>query len=161
MAEETTQQNDPAAGEGKTDPADKNQAEGGKSEIDWKAESRKWENRAKENKSAADELKKIKEGELSEIEKANKRAQEAEAELDRLKAKEDVRTWASEVSKETGIPASALRGSTKEELEAHAETLKEFIKPEPTAPVVGSDGKKPKSPGASGGDWLREAFANS
>lgn len=56
-------------------------------ETDWKAEARKWEQRAKENKTAADKLAELEAANKSEIEKANdakvaaeQRAAAAEAE---------------------------------------------------------------------------------
>jgi len=48
----------------------------GGAEPDWKAEARKWENRAKENKDAADELEKLKAANMSEQEKAVKAAKD-------------------------------------------------------------------------------------
>lgn len=61
-------------------------------ETDWKAEARKWEQRAKENKSAADKLAEFEAANKSEIEKANdaktaaeQRAAKAEAESLRWK----------------------------------------------------------------------------
>ena len=52
-----------------------------KPETDWKAESRKWEARAKENKSAAEKLAELQEAEKTELEKALARAEEAESKL--------------------------------------------------------------------------------
>lgn len=47
-------------------------------EIDWKAKAREWERRAKENRSAADELQKLREAQQTAEERA--KAREAEAE---------------------------------------------------------------------------------
>lgn len=47
-------------------------------ETDWKAEARKWEQRAKENKTAAERLAEIEEANKSEVEKAAERAKAAE-----------------------------------------------------------------------------------
>lgn len=47
-------------------------------EVDWKAKAREWERRAKENKSAADELAGIRESQKSEAEKAAERLADAE-----------------------------------------------------------------------------------
>ena len=67
---------DPATG----DPADTGE------DIDWKAKfeeqrahSRKWEQRAKDNSKAAEELQQFKDSQLSEAEKAAKRIKELEA----------------------------------------------------------------------------------
>lgn len=43
-------------------------------ETDWKAQARKWEKRAKENSAAADELVKLKESQMIELERAQARA---------------------------------------------------------------------------------------
>ena len=47
-------------------------------EIDWKTKAREWERRAKDNKTAADELATIKESQKSEAEKAAERLATAE-----------------------------------------------------------------------------------
>jgi hypothetical protein len=95
----------------------------------WKAEAEKWqhfsrknESAAKANADAAKKLAQIEQDKLSEIEKAQQRAQAAEEranrlELDRLK---------DQVAKAKKLPAwaaSRLQGSTKEELEADAEAV--------------------------------------
>lgn len=48
----------------------------GGTEPDWKTEARKWEQRAKENKGAADELEKLRAANMSEQEKAVKAAKD-------------------------------------------------------------------------------------
>lgn len=83
----------------------------------------------------------LQEANKTELEKANDKAAKAEAELAKYRRQEQVRSWASEVSKETGVPADLLRGNTKEEIQAHAEQLKGFIRP--SAPVVNGEGGKP------------------
>lgn len=40
--------------------------------------------------------------------------------------------WAQEIAKSAGVPAEALRGNTREELEAHAATIKALLVPPPT-----------------------------
>lgn len=49
--------------------------------TDWKSECRKWEKRAKENDRAAKELAEIREQQMTDLEKALKRAEKAEAAL--------------------------------------------------------------------------------
>ena len=56
------------------------------------------------------------------------------------KAKEQ-EALVAQVAQEKGVPATALRGSTKEELEAHADLLKPLITP--TTPVVPNSGSTP------------------
>jgi hypothetical protein len=55
-------------------------------EIDWKAKAREWEKRAKENKSAADELAQIRESQKSEAERAADALKDAKAEAEAARA---------------------------------------------------------------------------
>lgn len=96
-------------------------------------------------KAKAEKYDAIEEGQKTELQKLQERIEKAEKENAVFKQREQVNTWAAEVSKETGVPANLLRGSTKDELESHAAMLKEFTGEQSTAPVVQSDGKKPKS----------------
>lgn len=91
--------------------------------TDWKAEARKWEARAKENKAKADKWDEQEEAGKSELERMTERAAEAERRVTELEHAEQVRTWASEVAAETHVPASILRGDTKEEMQAHANEI--------------------------------------
>ena len=50
-------------------------------DVDWKAEARKWEQRAKENKSAADRLIEMEQSQMSEAEKVAQRLAEAESQV--------------------------------------------------------------------------------
>lgn len=101
---------------------------------DWKAEARKWEERSKANKAALDEL--TPKFEAAEAEKATlaEKVREFETKAERSKT-------VAEVAKDAGVPADALRGDTREELEAHAEVLKALIKP--SGPVVPGQAKSP------------------
>ena len=78
-----------------------------------------------------------------ELSNANKTLEEQVAtlaqELEQYKQKEQMHEIARKVSEETGVPAEVLRGTTEEELKAHAETLKAYFK-KPSAPYVESDG---------------------
>jgi hypothetical protein len=94
----------------------------------------------------------------SELEKAQARAEAAEKEAAALKTQKQIASWAEEVAKASGVPANALRGNTKEEIEAHAESLKPLLGKDKD-PVVDGDGKQPPA-SAGGGDWLREEFQN-
>lgn len=100
-------------------------------ETDWRAEARKWEQRAKSNKDAADRIATI------EAEKA----QLAEK-VTAYETKEKRAQLVSEVSQEAGVPAEVLRGNTREELEAHAEVLKALIKP--SGPVIPGQERAPQ-----------------
>ena len=117
--------------------------------TDWKAEARKWEARAKENNKAAEELAELKEAQLSESEKATKRAEKAEAELAEFKAHAEHTHMITEVSEATGIPASLLRGETREDVESFASELKKYMANQPTASVVPGETTKPRISGAA------------
>jgi hypothetical protein len=65
----------PPADPPKTDPPADPPADPPKDETDWKAEARKWESRAKDNKSAADKLAEIEAANQTELEKAQKAAE--------------------------------------------------------------------------------------
>lgn len=92
--------------------------------------AREWEKRAKANKDAAAELQQLKDAQKTEAEKQADRLSELEAENAEFKAREDRAQWAAEVAETTGVPAEVLRGSTREEIEAHAETLKPHFAPD-------------------------------
>lgn len=100
-------------------------------------------------KSKAEKLAEIEASQMSEAEKTAARIAALEAENQGYKTKEQVAAWKAQVSKDTGVPAAALAGSTLEELQAHAETLKPLITaaapPEPPAPPAG-----PTVPGEGG-----------
>lgn len=116
-------------------------------ETNWKAEARKWEARAKENSDAAARLKELEDAAKSEAEKQAEALARATEELALFKQREQVAAWAAEITKDSHVPASALRGSTEEELRSHFEELEKLITapgetPEPTprgsgAPYVG------------------------
>ena len=60
----------------------------------------------------------------SELEKAIEERDKYKKEYDALKAANELRQLTADVARETGIDASILRGSTREELEAHANLIK-------------------------------------
>ena len=105
------------------------------------------------NKEAADRRKRLdeleaaeskrKEGEMSELDKLNKRLQEAEA---KLKAKERADAQRA-VAEKVGLPAAfaeRLQGETLEELEADAKKLLEVIPKAPKQPNI-----NPTNPGGA------------
>lgn len=82
--------------------------QGEEPEIDWKAESRKWEKLAKRNKDAAAELETLKQAQMTEQEKLQARAEKAEAELASLTAERDRMAAIREVAEATGVPLDLL-----------------------------------------------------
>lgn len=74
----------------------------------------------------------------TETQKALDKAAELETELNKYRTKDQVAQWATEITKDSDIPASVLRGSTKEELEQHFEQLKGLApKPKRTSAPTG------------------------
>ncbi|UQZ22635.1 hypothetical protein M5595_20910 [Eubacterium limosum] len=61
------------------------------------------------------------------MQKLNERLENAEKENAAYKQREQLVGWAKEVSDTSGVPANLLRGSTKEELMAHADELKALL----------------------------------
>ena len=101
-----------------------------------------------------------------DLKNAAERAQELESEKQALadrvaefEAKEEQSKLIAEVAKETGVPADALRGTTKDELEAHAEVLKSLVKS--TGPVIPGQEKRPqKVEDSDEKKVIRELFGN-
>lgn len=110
-------------------PAETPQA---KPEIDWKAEARKWEARAKEYKPSHDRLTEIEEANKTELQKAQERAEAAEKRAQQLESDRQVADWRTQIGKEFGVPAGVLRGTTEDELRSHAQELKALL-PDPDA----------------------------
>jgi hypothetical protein len=117
-------------------------------EPDWKAEARKWEQRSKENKSALDELT----GKYTAAKTERKTLAE---QVQTFTQQQERAALVSEIAEANKVPASALRGSTREELEAHAAVLAELIKP--SGPVIPG---QEKSPEKVGDDPMREFTRN-
>ena len=91
-------------------------------ETDWKAEARKWEQRAKDNAPAVKRL--------AEIEEANKTAEQKSAEAIKRGELAEARALRLEVALSKRLDptlAARLQGSTKEELEADADALMALI----------------------------------
>lgn len=111
---ETVEVEQPQAGE----PTEK--AEPTESTTDWKANSRKWEDRAKSNKEQLDEaLKKIEELQASQATNATEQLEQANAKIAELKLK-------IKVSTETGVPVELLQGSDEEAITASANALTSY-----------------------------------
>ncbi|MFT3971703.1 MAG: hypothetical protein QM695_15865 [Micropruina sp.] len=97
----------------------------------------------------------------SELQKAIERAEAAEKKATEFESRQQITAWAKQVSEKTGVPADALRGSTLEELEAHAAQVKALIPEAPKgarAPYVPGEGKAPSGnlggPAAEFADYI-------
>lgn len=73
------------------------------------------------------------------------RADAAEGKVQQFETDKQLNDWRKDVAKATGVPADALRGSTKEDFEAHAETLKPLITAAQAGPIVPTVGNSPES----------------
>ena len=122
-------------------------------ETDWKSEARKWEDRSKANHTALDELT----GKYQSVTAERDTLAQKVAEFE---AKEQRATLAAEISEATGVPAAALRGDTREELEAHAAQLKSLISRQP-ASVPGATTKPTSAPVDPARDTVRKLFGTS
>lgn len=119
-------------------------------ETDWKAEARKWERYAKENKAARDELDALKAAQMSEQEKLVKRAEDAEAKLAEAQAAIQHSKDVSEVAAESGVPASLLEFcADRAAMEKFAEQFNgsqppvHSAAPAPASRIVRESGVKP------------------
>jgi len=158
-------------------PAAKDPAGSPAQETDWKAEARKHEQRAKENKAAADELAALKESQKSDDQKRNEETERLRAENAAFKQREQVAQWAKEIVDASDVPddkkfavTAALHGSTREELEASLEQIKSLMPSEkapkkgaiaPYVPGEGNDstGNPKDTPLSPGIGTLRHAYA--
>jgi hypothetical protein len=132
-------------------------------ETDWKAEARKWEDRAKANKTAAEKLAELEEANKTAEEKAQERLAAAERRAADLEAKATV----AEVAATTSVPVDILAGPTDrtpEGLAAFAEKLLAFRGeqiPGPKAPYVPAatpgQGNKPAKSVSAGAEMFAES----
>lgn len=102
---------------------------------------------------------KVKAGQVDTFQSRIKELETTNTELDgKVKTFETEKVRAvlvSDVAKDKGVPASALRGSTREELEAHADELAKLLKP--SGPVIPGQERIPER---VGDDPLREFTRN-
>lgn len=98
----------------------KEQAEPTEPTTDWKANSRKWEDRAKSNKEQLDAaLKEIEELKASQATNATEQLEQANAKIAELQLK-------IKVSKDTGVPVELLQGSDEDAITASANALTSY-----------------------------------
>lgn len=96
------------------------QAEPTEPTTDWKANSRKWEDRAKSNKEQLDAvLKELEELKASQATNTTEQLEQANAKIAELKLK-------IKVSTETGVPVELLQGSDEEAITASANALTSY-----------------------------------
>ena len=91
--------------------------------------------------------------------KAVARAEAAEKQVTEYETAKQIDAWRAEVEAETGVAAAVLRGSTREELKAHADAIAPLLAaatPAPPAP-----GQQPDAPSPTvEAQFLTDLFAN-
>lgn len=140
-------------------------------ERDWKAEyekvlaqSRKWEQRSKDNAAKAKELDELKAATQTDAEKladAVKRAESAESKLAELERAAERAGIVAEIAAKSGVDAEWLgrmSGDTAEEIQANADFLASKLSGAPIYPSVTDNGQK-KAPSKKSaqdqfGDWF-------
>lgn len=127
MAEETQEQTQEVPQEEQEQAQASQEAPQEPQGTDWKAQARKWEKYAKENKEKADKFDELEEAKKSELQKAKDKEEKLRKELDALKAKTAHDALVSKISKETGVPADILHGSTEEALKEQANLINAFV----------------------------------
>jgi hypothetical protein len=127
-------------------------------EPDWKVEAEKWkalsrqnEATAKANKSAADELQRIKDSQLSEQQKAEKLAQKAQA--DAADAQAQLARY--RVAAEKKVPFELLTASDEASLNAQADALLAFIGNQSPGPDLGQGNRGPAAAPQDPNAWIR------
>lgn len=93
-----------------------------KEPTDWKSEARKWEQRAKANATAAEELTKLKEAEKTELQRLQERAEQAEARL----AQSEIQSMHARLAAEYGVPVEAIHGDDEDTARQSAQKVVEW-----------------------------------
>lgn len=119
MTEQNNETTDTTTTEPKVDPV--------LDTTDWKVEARKWEQRAKDNKDAADRLTQLEDAQKSELERAQEAAELAQRELADVKAEATRFRIAAKYGISEEDQEVFLTASDEEGLERQASKLSEKI----------------------------------
>lgn len=92
-----------------------------------------------------------------ELKAAQKQAKDLQAEIDKMKAAETIRTMREQVADANGVPAALLTGSTEEDCTAQAQAIMNFVKSNGKYPVVRDAGETHIEPGKK---TTRDQFAD-
>ena len=112
-------------------------------ETDWKAEARKWEERAKSNKAALDSLTSEHDSAVARLTDLESVNSELSSKVSAFESEKEHAQLVAKVAEAVGVDSKALRGSTEEELTEHAEYLKGILDSRPSAPVIPSQAMRP------------------
>jgi hypothetical protein len=157
MSEETNETIEP------TEVVEESVEPQGSAETDWKAEARKWENRAKSAKADSEAAAKWREYEAS-LKPVQERLAEELAEAKAVASENALKLKRYEIANRKAIPADAidlLTGQNDEELEASADKLLSLIANQsktPSKPDVNQG--KPANNSSSVADQFASALGN-
>ncbi len=135
------------------------QSEAAAPEVDWKAQSRKWEDRAKANRAELDAAN----ARFAESAGLAERVAELTAELDGFRAADARRALVADVARETGLSADVvadLSGATAEELTAQAQRIVSMTA-RPVYPVRTDDGGNGRGASRTTAQQFAEFFNSS
>lgn len=132
-------------------------------EIDWKAEARKWEARAKENHAAlgkaTEALKSHEDAKLSELERAQAEAKAAQEQLAQLQRE----TLIARVANDKGLPPELspfLTGSDEASLIEQADLLASRLKPQAPKPDPSQGGQSNTAEPSESQEFLAGLFGS-
>ncbi len=117
-------------------------------ETNWKAEARKWEERAKANKAKADQWDAQEEAGKTELQKATERADKLKAELDGIKAAEKLKAEVADAAERHGVDADLLSRMSGD-VEENAKFLSERF-PKRSYPQTRDRGERGKTKSGDG-----------
>lgn len=129
-------------------------------QIDWKAESRKWEDRAKENKANADAYATLK-AKFDTLSKSHDddatKLAEAQKTISDMEAQAKLNALREKVSRDTGVPVELLTGKDEDSLTKQAKGIADYAKQQsqPKLPHIIGDGDIPH--GKAGNGWQQVA----
>lgn len=164
--EDQTEQTEKETEDSQTAEQPKAQAEPTPSEAqekptDWQAKyeamrshSRKWEERAKANAEAAEQLEKLK----AQSDADSKTISDLKSKLTGYEHAAEKRKWADEVSSKTGVPAELLDADSLEGMQAQAQKLEKYLKPKGLPGQGSTPAQEPA--GSSAVEFTRRLFGN-
>lgn len=106
-------------------------------------------------KAKASKLDQLEQDSKSELQKLLDENTELKTKVGSFEQEKQVTAWAAEIVKDSTIPASVLRGNTKEELEAHFKDLQELA-PKPKRTPVPTGQPSGEGTGSRAATALRE-----
>lgn len=106
----------------------------------WKTLSRQNEARAKSNADKAERFDEIEEANKTETQRLTDELEKARKQIAERDQADERQKLIQEIAESKGVDVRALRGSTREELEEHADLIKSLIPDLPAAPSAEGQG---------------------